>query len=567
VLDPDKEAIELDGNVQARCGAYELNAEALRVRADRGDVDVQGPAWLSLCPCDRAPISLGFERATLCPSGDVRLTDPTLRVGETSVLWLPWVWLRAPDQTGLLPPRIAWRGDGGLLLGPGVHLPWRGSDGSLAWMNLYVSGYTRGGFEFEPSLVTASSRTTVRFDRMDGDLVRVASEGVTRGSRPGGVAWRVDAVGGSRGTTGLVDLREAARPFDDAAAFLEVRPWSSAFVHAGVAAIGPRGHDRMRWGPSLLAEAGGALGAGVSWQASGALRAIEDDGPGAAQVTTTGARLLGGGWWGPVKLSVDGQGVLHATTAGGTDAKDAVAWSTSEAALPLIRHYTSTTHLIEPFVRTHALGAARSDEGPVAFRPPAIEHGARWLVAAGARTSLGPPGGDRGVRWELSAGRLGSFEADPLRSALLTRLGIHVGLLDLQGEGAAVALERDRGAVAMARASVGTARTVAARVEVASRTRVDPVDARAFSPSALVWTPVGDLSRDGTSLSLGGHLPFGAGLRAEVASDWDAGQKKWLATGAGLVLDHPCKCVQGRAWVSRRVGREGTDGWLALELR
>ena len=566
MIDPDEKALELDGDVQARCGAYELHAEALKVRAHRGDVDVQGPAWLSLCPCDRAPISVGFERATLCPSGDVRLTDPTLRVGETSVLWLPWVWLRAPDQTGLLPPRIAWRGDGGLLLGPGVHLPWRESDGSLAWMDLYVSGYTRGGFELEPSLVTASSRTTVRFDRMDGDLVRVASEGVTRGSRPGGVAWRVDAVGGSRGTTGLVDLREAARPFDDAAAFLEVRPWSSAFVHAGVVAIGPRGHDRMRWGPSLLAEAGGALGAGVSWQASGALRAIEDDGPGAAQVTTTGARLLGGGWWGPVRLSVDGQGVLHATTAGGTDAKDAVAWSTSEAALPLNRHYASTTHLIEPFVRTHALGAARSDDGPVAFRPPAVEHGARWLVAAGARTALGPPGGDRGVRWELSGGRLGSFDGNPLRSALLSRLGIHVGLLDLQGEGAAVAHERDRGAVATARASVGTARTVAARVEVASRTRVDPVDARAFSPSALVWTP-GDLSREGTSLSLGGHLPFGAGLRAEVASDWDAGQQKWLATGAGLVLDHPCKCLQGRAWVTRRVGREGTDGWLALELR
>lgn len=567
VLDPARKSIELEGGVQARCGAYQLHADKLEVGVDDGDVDVRGPAWLTLCPCDRAPIHLGFERARLCPSGDIRVTDPTVRVGETSVLWLPWLWLRAPDRTGLLPPRLAWRGDGGLLVGPGVHVPWRESDGSLAWMDLYVSGYTRGGFEIEPSLVTASSRTTVRFDRMDGDLVRVASEGVTRTTRPGGLSWRVDAVGGSRGTTGLVDLREAARPFDDASAFLEVRPWTSTFVHAGVEATGPRGRDRMRWGPSLLADAGGALGSGVSWQASGALRAIEDDGPGAAQVTTAGARMLGGGWWGPVRLSLDGQGTLHATTARGADAQDVVVDSSSEAALPLIRHYASTTHLVEPFVRTRALGAGRTAEGPVAFRPPAVDDGARWLVTAGARTALGPPGGDRGVRWELAGGRLGAFDGDALRSALLTRLGIHVGLLDLQAQGAAVRRDRDHGAVATARVSMGASDTVAARAEVSSRTRVDPADALAFSPSALVWTPAGELSEQGTSLSLGGHLPFGAGFRAEVASDWDVGKQQWLATGAGLVLDHPCHCVQGRAWVSRRVGREGTDGWLALELR
>jgi lipopolysaccharide assembly outer membrane protein LptD (OstA) len=146
-LDPKDESIELVGDVDVWCGPYQLRSDSLRVLSRSGQVHVEGPASLTLCPCDRAPISMGFRQADIRPSGDVTLDEPSLVLGNTRVFWLPWMWLRAPNRFGLLVPRLAWRGDGGLLAGPGVRIPWQESDGSKAWMDLYVSGYARGGFE------------------------------------------------------------------------------------------------------------------------------------------------------------------------------------------------------------------------------------------------------------------------------------------------------------------------------------------------------------------------------------------------------------------------------------
>jgi hypothetical protein len=56
----------------------------------------------------------------------LRHLKPSVGVVWMILLVLPWFWLRAPSRPGLLPPTVAWRGADGLLLGGGVHLPWRG---------------------------------------------------------------------------------------------------------------------------------------------------------------------------------------------------------------------------------------------------------------------------------------------------------------------------------------------------------------------------------------------------------------------------------------------------------
>lgn len=155
VLEPS--SIELRGHVHATCGRYDLNAERLRIVSTPGEIDVTGPATVTLCPCPVAPVSIRFDRATIRPPSDLVLRKPALRIGGTTVLSLPAAWLRTPDQPGLLAPRIAWRGPDGLLIGPGFHLPWVQSDGSSAWLDSYVSGYTSRGLEVDTTLHSSSS--------------------------------------------------------------------------------------------------------------------------------------------------------------------------------------------------------------------------------------------------------------------------------------------------------------------------------------------------------------------------------------------------------------------------
>ena len=566
-IDLSTRRLELQGHVSVQAGKYGLHAESLQLGKQEESLQVVGPATLTLCPCDRAPIELDFDRATLEFAGDITMTSPTLRVGDTPVFWLPWVWFRSWDQPGLLPPKLAWRGDGGLLLGPGFHLPWKDGVGQPAHLDLYISGYTRGGFELESSITTTRSRTNMRFDRMHGDLVRLESEGSQPSAGPGGLTWRVDTVGGSRGVTGLIDIREAYRPFDEAAAHVEVQPSSYSWLYAGVAGTGIRGRDRLHWGPSLLAHAGGALGIHSGWEASGKVRVLDDANQDAAHLTMVRARWFAAPILGPSKISVDGQSIARSLSLYGHSSMDVVAWSTSEASFPFARSYASTVHLIEPFVRVVGLSSARTAEPSMALLPPAIAGGSRWTATVGIRSDLGPPGASRGFRWEALAGKLGDFEGNTIDSAVVARAGLVQDWVTIQAQAAVLTRSEYQRAFLLARTSVGGMHSAKANIDIASRSNTDPVDAAAFEPSTQIANPCGVLSQSGTSLSVGGHLPLGSTIRAEVMSDWDLGEKAWLSTGSGLVLEHPCGCLQGRAWVSRRVGREGTDAWLALELQ
>lgn len=556
----------MSGDVRAHCGPYELQAERLVLQTSPGRARVQGPASLLLCPCPQAPIALDFERAELDEDGDLTLRDPALRLGDTRILWAPWIWIRPPDRPGLLPPRVAWRGDGGLLLGPGVRLPWSDDEGSPSWMDLHVSGYTRGGFEVASSVVTPTSRTEAVVDRMDGDLLRLTSRGVVPLRPEEGAAWDADFSRGERGRSGLVALREAAKVYDHGVAFVALRPFQSVFLRSGMLATGPRASGLLSYGPALWADGGGSLGIGAAWELGASLKVLGNDEE-TEQLSNSFARLVVGRWWGPLRLSVDGQSVGTGRTHGGASSAALAAWSTGEAALPLVRRYGTVTHTIEPFARATILSShRRGDEGHEP-RSALLRHGSRWVALGGVETALGPRAGATGVRLELAFGGIGDGQEPPATRVASTRLTLRQGLVQIDGEAAGTDRSGERGGVVVARAGAGRHNTPGLSVEVAGRDGIDSLDARALSPVGARWMPVGVMASPGTSLFAAGHLPLGSGLRLGVESDWDLGDQGWLAAGSGLLLEHPCRCAGAQLWVSRRVGRPGTDAWLSVELR
>src|SRR3954452_8989097 len=121
--------LSLRGNVVLTYERFRLTSPELLLRRTGRGVEVDGPGDVVFCPCPDPPVSVGFGHAIVGPPADLLLYQPRLRVGGITVFALPWFWLRAPTRAGILPPLVAWRGGDGLLLGDGVHIPWKHGQG------------------------------------------------------------------------------------------------------------------------------------------------------------------------------------------------------------------------------------------------------------------------------------------------------------------------------------------------------------------------------------------------------------------------------------------------------
>ena len=121
-LDPKLSRLELRGRVFVAFDRYRLTGDRLRIGKTPRGVEVDGTGSVAFCPCVEPPVTVGFTWARIGPT-DLVLQNPVLRVGGVPVFWLPYLWMRSPRRVGLLPINVAWRGDDGLLLGSGVHVP------------------------------------------------------------------------------------------------------------------------------------------------------------------------------------------------------------------------------------------------------------------------------------------------------------------------------------------------------------------------------------------------------------------------------------------------------------
>jgi len=147
VLDLFARTLEISGPRLLESG---LRVSGAAARCEAGACVVED-AGATPCPEDPPACGLNARRVTLHPSGDLDLEGPRLVLGETTVAGLPWLRLRPPGSSGLLPPRLGWSPTAGPIIGAAgqVALGDRGlAGGHFAARG--ISGYESAStFDFE----------------------------------------------------------------------------------------------------------------------------------------------------------------------------------------------------------------------------------------------------------------------------------------------------------------------------------------------------------------------------------------------------------------------------------
>jgi hypothetical protein len=238
-------------------------------------------------------------------------------------------------------------------------------------------------------------------------------------------------------------------------------------------------------------------------------------------------------------------------------------------------------------------GFASADEGdPWVHRTePRLEaalletHPGEVFVAPAARGMAAPSGGAWVLagRWANSLGRIGSRGAIDLDAiggavgdaggaspALRVRVGASGPWVGLVADAARVfALSSTSpsagGGALVARARMGPEVGLNVTAHLAERDGVDPVIARALVEAPLEPAS-GFLSTTGWTGGARLALPLGSRVTARGGGDYDFGARALVAALASVELHDPCNCVVVRATAAHRIGREGVDAWLSVDL-
>jgi hypothetical protein len=566
VVDAKTEQLELSDHVTVTVDRYRLTSDKLTLRRGPHGVEVQGEGRVALCPCENAPVTLGFGAATVAPPTDLLIEDPTVRVGGVPVLWLPYLWLRSPERMGLLPPRLAWRGEDGLLAGAGVHLPWGSRQPAhtrSSSADVTLSGYAKGGAEIVARVGTPRSSSRVRWDHLQSSLAEIDSRGASSlGSTT--AAWSVTALRGRRGRAGTLELQPAAVRYDRAEVSA-LRVTSTSLLGVGLRGIATRAGPLDELG---LVGPVGSVGTGTALGDFGTADAYAQtwtaSGPGAdaASSVLEGARFGADARPGPLSSNVYLRERALALTTSGTSGAAMAVGGGCEASLPLMRRYggesTPTLHWVEPYAR--ADGAIGADRGEAAIPLPS---GSRWLSAlVGLRNAIEWYEAGSASELILSAGWLGLGER--ATRALAMRM---------TASGAVVAtdvslawLPDERASSSVSRVRIGSREGVVLDARVEGRHGRQAIVVRWFDRD--VWDAPwnGWYSEPGWSAGSGILVPWTRWLASVVSADYDLTADRSLGERGGLAYRHPCGCLALVAQAGRRLGRKGFDASLTLDL-
>ncbi len=341
--------------------------------------------------------------------GDLHLRAPTLRIGSVPVFWLPALWLRTGRKPGLLPPRLEWRGDEGLLGGLDATLP-------LGDLDLEIGSALRtaGPAEARVHLAgpTAEAEVTARGDDPGGRTEARGGVLATAALAPPELLARVDVA--SR-----ADLRARAAP-DLQAATLRPRPveaWAHASGSSGGAAMGVEARQTEADGALVL---DGAFPSLAAWTPPlvvaphlfadahlGAERRLATD----LLRASLQPRLVAGAPLGAVRVSA--AAIVHVTSArgpalGAATATRIAGGATASATLPVSRPWGHTRHELEPRLAAAWAGLAVDEGPPAGFLQDAdaVVPGPRAEVSMASRWS--DPSGETPV--DLEAGLLATDE-------------------------------------------------------------------------------------------------------------------------------------------------------------
>jgi hypothetical protein len=579
-FDPRTRELDAQGRVQLDARPFYLTSDSLKLRRVGIGVELEGQGEASFCLCVDPPMSVRFRGATVAPPHDLVLYGPVLEVFGVPVAWAPAVWLRSPARFGLLPPELAWRGADGLLIGGGLHVPWRDGDAARG-IDLRAGGYTEGGIRAAVDMRSAISETSVTWDHLHGDdgivLDLRGSTATTSGTRPDSTAWEIDALRGGRAVKATTDLDMAARPFDRAQAQAAWRVGGWTFA-SGIRTVALRGGDLLDTGvggPVVTArraeaiERAGAYDAmveGGSVGGPGVERASFARGETGGMVTarfgaagaTLSARFAG-------DIADEGTGV----------GVNGAAQSRAILALPFARAFASPddadpwVHRVEPYLSLGAMAAHSSGILAVAAgRGTALPNGTRWVAVLGLDNALGRWGSRAAGEVEASGGVIGGELSRPPLPLLRARAALGGRWVGLRGELARVfALSNGdtSGGVLRVEGRIGPESLLHVSVHAAGRDGVDPLLARALVDAPLEPTS-GFLVATGWTGGARLGVPIGSRVTMRAGAEFDRTAPYLVAALGALELHDACQCVVVRAAAAHRVGRDGVDVWLSVDL-
>ena len=585
-FDPGSQEFDVSGHVRVDEPPFHLSSDALRLRRVPIGAQVEGDGKLVFCPCLGAPLAVRFTGATVAPPHDVILRNPVLEVFGVPLAWAPLFWLRSPGRPGLLAPDLEWRGADGFFAGGGVHLPWQPGD-TTRGLDLKAGAYVEGGVAVDGSLTTTLTATRITWDRLhDQDGIGVRATGATaigQVEQANSVAWSVDALRGQRAVKATTDLEASARPYDRAEAEASWRAdgWTIA---SGVRWVALRGADALSdaaAGPVIAVRRSDAIGSVGVYDAT--LEAGQTGSP--AGLATPGAsplsfaRAEGGAAFnarlGPSTASIGVHEVGMISDDGAQSGIDAAVQVRAAIGLPLVRGFASSddddpwVHRTEPRLEAALLDTHPSGvfDGPAA-RGMTAPSGGAWVTAARWANSLGRIGSRAAFDVDAVAGLVGDPQG--VSPALRVRAGASGPWMGLVADVARVvqmssASPSASGGAFVARARLGPDAGLNITAHVAERDAIDPVVARALVEAPLEPAS-GYLSSTGWTGGARVGLPIGSRVTARGGGDVDFDRRELVAAVASLELHDPCNCVVVRATAAHRIGRDGVDAWLSVDL-
>jgi hypothetical protein len=564
-VEPESFELELRGNVVVKVARYRIASEKLSLSRGPRGLEVDGAGEVALCPCADAPVTLGFRSATVAPPTDMLLDSPTVRLGGVPVLWLPFLWLRAKDRLGLLPPWVEWRGEDGVLAGAGLHVPFPGKSarGRYAALDLRAGAYFEGGARVDASLDLATSRTRVVWDKLGRAALRLDSAGYEELTDGPMLAWYADSLRGARARAYPSSLDQAARRYDRLS--FSVGRADRIVYGMGFGSTAARGSDFDDFGavgPALHFGGGGPIGSDSSADVAVDIATLR---------TNYGAESLVGAeavfeLVAPAAPLSVGATLRQRALFGATESSSGGVLMSGlfpRVSLPLLRRYEPFSHVIEPEIAAAQVVSVTSGAPPLAVTPDLPGATARgedglalWAARVSVENTLGSR--ERAVSLFLAGGLVGGDDAEP---AAALELRSDLGPLGASVEGT---LSGDA-ATGVGRARVGERDGLRLGAHAEARTEASSAPAQWLLPDAWDMTAP-FLSRRG--VSAGGEIgvPIGEAWEGQVGCEFDVTTSDLLAVYGTVDFHHPCGCLGATAWAGHRRGREGFDAWVSLNL-
>jgi len=602
-FDTRERSLELDGNVRIDLPPFHLRSHHLTLARTKYGIEAKGDGHIAFCPCLGTPLTIEFDKAIVAPPGELLLRSPKLEFYGVPVMWLPWFWLRSDEKVGILPPEIAYRGQDGVYLGDGVHLPWK-SGGARRTLDLRAGAYLDGGFVADARLTTPTSTTKVRYDRLVGarapallvpgssadpnadDGLLIDARGATHDASSA-LVWDADVLRGRRGVAATSDLDAASKPWDRASAAGSVA-LGAVRAETGVRLVTRRGGDLRAIeaaGPFLALRSSGALGTQVTYDATvegGAVRvsgaaAGPVESPDSLSYARAEAGLLGTTSFGPLAASVQVRGAGDVAAEGRRNGSDGAGTARVRVSLPLARDYEPDStddpyarndpwqHVIEPYLEGAIVHQEGSDLlGTRPGRGLATLTGTAPITDGGLRSTLGRWGTREALEAAVAGGAAYGDDVGGARPMLRARLAATFGLLGATAESGHVFGDGAGNAVS-ARMRLGRADGVRLTASVAATGALDPILARALTDPALE-APAGYFARRGTTGGGGVVVPWNKLLTTSAGADFDANEPALVAARGGIEVHDRCGCVTLRVNGAHRIGRQGVDVWLAIDF-